>query len=51
VYYLLNAGVAIVAIGFAWYDLEIKKIRKRERLEKMQDDSDVSPPLTPKEAS
>jgi len=45
VYYIMNAIVAVVAIGFAWYDIEIKKIKKTERLEKMkeEDSSDLSP--------
>lgn len=30
-YYLLNTSIVVVAFGFAWYEIEIKKIRKREK--------------------
>ncbi|MDB9741855.1 cytochrome c biogenesis protein CcsA [Akkermansiaceae bacterium] len=31
VFYLLMASIALVAFGFAWYDHEVKKMKKREK--------------------
>ena len=38
VFYKLMLSIAIIAFGFAWYDTEMKKIRKRQRA----DSKDVS---------
>ena len=38
VFYILMLSIAIIAFGFAWYDTEMKKIRKRQRA----DSKDVS---------
>ncbi len=30
-YYILNTTIAVIAFGFAWYEVEVKKLRKREK--------------------
>jgi ABC-type transport system involved in cytochrome c biogenesis permease subunit len=31
IYYILNAAIALVAFGFAWYEKEVKKMRRRDK--------------------
>jgi len=44
-YYLLNLAICIVAFGFAWYEFEMKKIKKRERLQKIEEKQSLSADL------